>query len=1000
MPKKILLVEDQAILAMATAKLLEKNGFTVIVERKGEDAVERVKGEPDISLILMDIDLGSGIDGTEAAQEILKNRELPIVFLTSHSEKEYVDKVKKITGYGYVLKNSGEFVLLESLHMAYTLFESHLESKRHKELLDDTGKLAKVGGWEFTIDTMKQRWTEETYRIHELSPDTVPDVELGLSFFTSEAKPVIEAAVHEAIEHGTPYDLQLPIITAKGNRRWVHTIGRAYYNEGRVYKVGGSIQDITELKEAKKNIDDYRKYLEEERDKFFTLTEISPISIVQLDRSGNIKYANKEAEKTLRLHKSELESRTYNDPQWKIGDFEGRPFPEDELPFLRVQKTGKPVYDVRHAVQFSDGSKVLLSINATPLYNEQEEFNGMIATLQEIDQGDTSLKLKSPIEKNTEKRASKSIESHYRNVLQFIPIFVLDRAFRYVQVNDLAAELVHMKVENLVGRKLVDIFPGIEATGFFAVYREVMSDRQPQSIEAFFTLPGGETGFYRCRVLPCPEGIQCICFDITELKNAVAAIKESEERFKTAMEVVNEGIWDWRIDTDEVYFSSGYYSMLGYADNEFPASFENFKNLVHPDDLRGTLEFIDKILKRGKQYDCVFRLRSKEDQWVWVHSKGRAVEFDDEGNPTRLIGTHTDITEQKRLEEGLRQEYEKFARVIQEANDGIVLTDEDGLIIEWNRAQEEITGLLKEEVLKRPLCEVQFESAPPEKKKHEIIDAFLKELKHFYKTGEAGWLSQSTESKMIRKDGREIFIETKTFVIPTDQGYRAGSIIRDVTKRKNEHRRLERLLEERQILLKEMNHRVKNNLYLINSLIGLKEHDLKGSIDLSDLKKQIHSIRLVHEQLHQSDTVTHIHFKDYAEKILSNVFSASSRSIEVKVTSEVDRLHSRITVPLGLIINELATNAVKYGFNDAQDALFSLELKRNGNEERGGTVQEYTLSVSNTGNPFPDNLDVERPQSMGLRLVSALADQLDGRLEIEREPYTVFTIHFLERRRE
>ncbi|MFP4492162.1 MAG: response regulator, partial [Spirochaetaceae bacterium] len=132
MPKKILLVEDEGVLALSQARVLEKNGFAVATAKSGEEALETLASDPSISLVLMDIDLGKGMDGTETAQKILENNDLPIVFLTSHSEKEYVDKVKGITRYGYVLKNSGEFVLIESINMAFELFEAHQRLKKNE----------------------------------------------------------------------------------------------------------------------------------------------------------------------------------------------------------------------------------------------------------------------------------------------------------------------------------------------------------------------------------------------------------------------------------------------------------------------------------------------------------------------------------------------------------------------------------------------------------------------------------------------------------------------------------------------------------------------------------------------------------------------------------------------------------------------------------------------------------------------------------------------------
>ncbi|MFP4407790.1 MAG: response regulator [Spirochaetaceae bacterium] len=99
MSKRILLVEDEALIAMAEAQMLKQHGYEVVTAHNGKKAIEAVDSDPEISLILMDIDLGTGMDGTEAAETILTSRYLPIVFLTSHSEKEYVDRVKKISGY-------------------------------------------------------------------------------------------------------------------------------------------------------------------------------------------------------------------------------------------------------------------------------------------------------------------------------------------------------------------------------------------------------------------------------------------------------------------------------------------------------------------------------------------------------------------------------------------------------------------------------------------------------------------------------------------------------------------------------------------------------------------------------------------------------------------------------------------------------------------------------------------------------------------------------------
>ncbi|NBB89791.1 MAG: PAS domain S-box protein [Spirochaetes bacterium] len=167
MSEKILLVEDEAIIAMSEVRMLEKHGFEVVTAYNGHSAVEAADSDPEISLILMDIDLGTGMDGTEAAEIILERHDLPIAFLSSHTEPEVVEKTEGITSYGYILKNSGETVLLASIRMAFRLYEAHLRLKEQKEQLRTT--LVQV---EQTEEVLRER--EEMYRnLMENSIDAV-----------------------------------------------------------------------------------------------------------------------------------------------------------------------------------------------------------------------------------------------------------------------------------------------------------------------------------------------------------------------------------------------------------------------------------------------------------------------------------------------------------------------------------------------------------------------------------------------------------------------------------------------------------------------------------------------------------------------------------------------------------------------------------------------------------------------------------------------------------
>ena len=155
--RTILLVEDEAIIALDQKETLESFGYAVRCAYSGEEAVEIIRSGVPIDLVLMDIDLGAGISGDRAAQEILELRHLPIIFLSSHSSREFVDRVKQITRYGYVVKNSGEFVLRGTIEMALELFEAR---RRLENFFDVNPGLLCLAGFDERFVQVNHAWQE------------------------------------------------------------------------------------------------------------------------------------------------------------------------------------------------------------------------------------------------------------------------------------------------------------------------------------------------------------------------------------------------------------------------------------------------------------------------------------------------------------------------------------------------------------------------------------------------------------------------------------------------------------------------------------------------------------------------------------------------------------------------------------------------------------------------------------------------------------------------
>ena len=139
------------------------------------------------------------------------------------------------------------------------------------------------------------------------------------------------------------------------------------------------------------------------------------------------------------------------------------------------------------------------------------------------------------------------------------------------------------------------------------------------------------------------------------LREALARMRASEERMKLALDSVSDAVWDMRVDTGETYFSSRWYTMLGYAPGEPPASYETWRSLVHPDDLLSAEDTFQRHLESGSPFEMEFRMKSSDGTWRWILARGKTVERDAKGNALRMLGTHMDITDRKYMEERLQQ---------------------------------------------------------------------------------------------------------------------------------------------------------------------------------------------------------------------------------------------------------------------------------------------------------------------------------------------------------
>lgn len=182
--------------------------------------------------------------------------------------------------------------------------------------------------------------------------------------------------------------------------------------------------------------------------------------------------------------------------------------------------------------------------------------------------------------------------------------------------------------------------------------------------------------------------------DITERKKIQEALHVSEERHRLAMMVANDGLWDWDLTTNEVYFDPRYYIMAGYEVDEFPHRLEEFQQRVHPDDLAYVMAEAQKHLNgQSERFEVEFRFRRKDGGYMWIQGKGQIVTRDEQGRPLRFVGTHSDISARKQVEEALRTSEETYRNLFHNAQVGLFRTRiEDGKMLESNEQLARMFG--------------------------------------------------------------------------------------------------------------------------------------------------------------------------------------------------------------------------------------------------------------------------------------------------------------------
>ncbi len=511
--------------------------------------------------------------------------------------------------------------------------------------------------------------------------------------------------------------------------------------------------------------------------------------------------------------------------------------------------------------------------------------------------------------------------------------------------------------------------------------------------------------------------------EITERKRTEQVLRESEQRWELALRGNNDGIWDWNVKTNEVFFSTRCKQMLGYEEEEISPHFNECMKRVHPDDRNMVITAVENHFSGITPfYTNEHRLLCKDGTYKWILDRGQAL-WDDNGNVVRMVGSHTDITERKQAEEALSNLLEQLETIVEQRTVELTRIN-DSLQIEITE-RERIENALRESeqqfraafhqaavgiahvgingqwlLVNQKLCDIVGYTS------EELQFLTFQDITHpddldidlnYVNQVLAGEIENySLEKRYFRKNGAIVWVNITVSLMRESSGEPKYfiSVVEDISDRKHDHEQIQASLVEKEVLLKEIYHRVKNNLQVISSLLNLQSAYIQDAEDMAifqQSQQRIASMALVHEKMYQSPDLAKIDLREYVQDLVSTLCASYELNTDlIDINIYVDQrifLGLDTAIPCSLIIHELVSNSLKHAFAGDRSGEINIEI-------RYSSAHEILLIVRDNGVGLPPNFDFKNTASLGWELIDALSSQLSGDITINSDSGVEFKINF------
>ncbi|MGD9975296.1 MAG: sensor histidine kinase [Desulfatirhabdiaceae bacterium] len=468
----------------------------------------------------------------------------------------------------------------------------------------------------------------------------------------------------------------------------------------------------------------------------------------------------------------------------------------------------------------------------------------------------------------------------------------------------------------------------------------------------------------------------------TELRQTKDSLLVSEKRFRSLFQdIPSVAIHGYGLDGMTRYWNKASELFYGYSAQE--AIGRNMLDLIIPSDMRSDVaRALQQMAVTGEPFPALeLSLMRQDGSRVRVFSSHAVVHIP--GQSPELFCMDIDITERRRAEQAL-QESEALYRSIGESIDyGVWVCTPDGRNTYASESFLKMAGVTQEQCSNSGWGNLLH----PDDAEHTIAT-----WQECVRTG-GKW---DIENRFRGTDGQWHHILTRGLPVKNDQGeiFCWAGINLDISRLKGVEERLKKSLAEKDMLLKEVHHRVKNNLQIISSLVSLQADTLADEQlqeVFSDVRDRVRTMALVHEKLYQSDDLARLDFSEYAHGLLNYLWSAhgaATRNVRLTMSITPVILPVEMVVNCGLILNELAANAIKHAFPHDGGGEVSVTL------EHDAATGDTCLCVRDSGVGLPPDLDCRQASSLGLRLVKMLTKQIHGSLQTGPGPGAEFQIRF------